>query len=599
MRNLKNVRLLETRIDSDLPLTATAWDTTSDSIICTFGPTAQNPIIELRRKRPEDTSTLPLSRDALDCIASWDAPCPLPDLSSDRVLSLQYFADNLTACLVLEGGDIIIVREEPLPGEDKIEILGSVDVGITAAAWSPDEELLAITTRAQTFLYMTREFENVAEITFSAEDLKASQHVSVGWGKRETQFQGKRAKAMRDPTVPEKVDEGKLSSHDDGRTTITWRGDGAYVAVNTVDEGIRRVIRVYSREGTLDSVSEPVDGLEGALSWRPYGNLIAGIQRLDDRIDVVFFERNGLRHGQFALRLTPEERETWASEIHLSWNIDSTVLAVRFADRVQLWTTGNYHYYLKQEIPLSIDPALPVPIAFRWHQEKSLRLVVGTQLSLVDIDYVFDVHHGSTAIPDDVGAVAVIDGKTLKLTPLRLAGVPPPMAHNELELDSNVIDVAFSKSGTRMAVLMDNRFSVFLWSLKTRPVPVPILESSHPLSDATMSRPRQIALLNETEVFVLQNGPGASLIERTSLETRETQVVYQTQEAEVLHTIFAGLGHQALWFSHCSKHGSSLSYSKLNIEAQKSVEVGHWTESPAVETHWARAISLPSEEVGR
>ncbi|EPS28691.1 hypothetical protein PDE_03637 [Penicillium oxalicum 114-2] len=596
MRNLKNVRLQETRIDSDLPLTATAWDTTSDSIICTFGPTAQNPIIELRRKRPEDTSTLPLSRDALDCIASWDAPCPLPDLSSDRVLSLQYFADNLTACLVLEGGDIIIVREEPLPGEDKIEILGSVDVGITAAAWSPDEELLAITTRAQTFLYMTREFENVAEITFSAEDLKASQHVSVGWGKRETQFQGKRAKAMRDPTVPEKVDEGKLSSHDDGRTTITWRGDGAYVAVNTVDEGIRRVIRVYSREGTLDSVSEPVDGLEGALSWRPYGNLIAGIQRLDDRIDVVFFERNGLRHGQFALRLKPEERETWASEIHLSWNIDSTVLAVRFADRVQLWTTGNYHYYLKQEIPLSIDPALPVPIAFRWHQEKSLRLVVGTQLSLVDIDYVFDVHHGSTAIPDDVGAVAVIDGKTLKLTPLRLAGVPPPMAHNELELDSNVIDVAFSKSGTRMAVLMDNRFSVFLWSLKTRPVPVPILESSHPLSDATMSRPRQIALLNETEVFVLQNGPGASLIERTSLETRETQVVYQTQEAEVLHTIFAGLGHQALWFSHCSKHGSSLSYSKLNIEAQKSVEVGHWTESPAVETHWARAISLPSEE---
>lgn len=378
MRNLKNVRLQETRVEGDLPLTATAWDTSSDSIVCTFGPSQYSPVIELRRKRPEVISAEPLSPNDFECIASWDASCPLPDLPCDRVLSLHYFADNLTACLVLEGGDIIMVREEPLEGEDKIEILGSVDVGISAAAWSPDEELLAITTRANTFLYMTREFENVAEITFSQADMQASQHVSVGWGKRETQFQGKRAKAMRDPTVPEKVDEGILSAYDDASTTISWRGDGAYVAVNTVEEGARRVIRVYSREGTLDSVSEPVDGLEGALSWRPSGNLIAGIQRLEDRTDVVFFERNGLRHGQFTLRLTEEERQTWASRILLSWNIDSTVLAVRFTDRIQLWTTGNYHYYLKQEIPIAVDPMSINQYSFEWHQEKALRIVVGS-----------------------------------------------------------------------------------------------------------------------------------------------------------------------------------------------------------------------------
>lgn len=209
-------------------------------------------------------------------------------------------------------------------------------------------------------------------------DMQASQHVSVGWGKRETQFQGKRAKALRDPTVPEKVDEGKLSCYDDASTAISWRGDGAYVAVNTVDEGTRRVVRVYSREGTLDSVSEPVDGLEGALSWRPLGNLIAGIQRLDDRIDVVFFERNGLRHGQFSLRLTEEDRQTWASRILLSWNIDSTVLAVRFKDRVQFWTMGNYHYYLKQEIPILVEPDSTIPFSFEWHQEKALRVVAGS-----------------------------------------------------------------------------------------------------------------------------------------------------------------------------------------------------------------------------
>ncbi|OOF97813.1 hypothetical protein ASPCADRAFT_141486 [Aspergillus carbonarius ITEM 5010] len=597
MRNLKTVRLAEVQLQNELPLTSTAWDTASDAVVCTFGPTASNPVIELRRKRHDAYFSEPVGADAFECIASWDAPCPLPDLECDRVLSLHYFADNLTACLVLEGGDIIIVREEPLPGEDKIEIVGSVDVGITAAAWSPDEELLALTTRANTFLYMTREFENVAEITFTQEDLQASQHVSVGWGKRETQFQGKRAKALRDPTVPEKVDEGKLSSSDDGRTTITWRGDGAYVAVNSIEAGARRAIRVYSREGTLDSISEPVDGLEGALSWRPSGNLIASIQRRDDRVDVVFFERNGLRHGEFTLRLTEEERLTWASTIHLSWNVDSTVLAVQFHDRIQFWTTGNYHYYLKQEIPMLVNAEYPYPFVFKWHQEKALRFIAGASASILDVDFVFDVSQGSTTSPDDVGAVAVIDGKTLKLTPLRLAGVPPPMAHNELSLDSNIVDVAFSKSGTRIAILMKDCFSIFLWSLKSRPVVSPILESSYPLSETPNSRPRQIAFANEHEVYILKdNGPNNTNIERTALETRSTQIAYQAADSEQILSIFTSLGRDSLWLSHVKAPNQPISYSYISMPSSGEFQVVPWLESPTVDTYWAKAVQVSEDE---
>lgn len=389
MRNLKNVRLSEVKLLADLPLTATAWDPSSDAVICAFGPAKDNAVLELKRK-PQDGAHggCPQPED-FQLIASWDAPSPLPDLTCDRILSLQYFADNLTACLVLEGGDIVVVREDPQPGEDKIEIVGSVDVGITAAAWSPDEELLAITTRANNLLYMTREFEGIADVPFTPDDLKASRHVSVGWGKKETQFHGKRAKALRDPTMPEKVDEGQLSAHDDGKTTISWRGDGAFVAINSVEPGVRRVIRIYSREGGLDSVSEPVDGLEGALSWRPSGNLIAGIQRLEDRIDVVFFERNGLRHGEFQLRLSGEDRDSWASAINLNWNLDSTVLAVQFKDRLQLWTMGNYHYYLKQELPIAIDSGDYRAFAFKWHQEKALRFVASSSCMSISISPLF------------------------------------------------------------------------------------------------------------------------------------------------------------------------------------------------------------------
>ena len=376
MRNLRSIRRSVLSPPKGDFLTSFAWDVATDSVICSLGPTKDNTLIYLKRWKTYDES--PGKLDSVEDITSWDAPCPLPDLDCDSVLSLQYFSDSSTICLVLEGGDIIIVRETPQYGEEKIEIVGSVDAGISAATWSPDGELLAIVTRANTLLYMTRDFENVANITFALEDLNASKHVSVGWGNAETQFKGKRAKVLRDPTMPEKVDEGLQSRYDDQACTISWRGDGAYIAINSLQAASRRVIRVYSREATLDSVSEPVDGLESPLSWRPSGNLLTGIRRLENRIEVIFFERNGLRHGQFELRLSKDEMEEWGSALTLNWNADSSVLAVCLRDRFQLWTMGNYHYYLKQEVLLISDEPNRKPAMFTWHPEKALCFTVGS-----------------------------------------------------------------------------------------------------------------------------------------------------------------------------------------------------------------------------
>ncbi len=146
-------------------------------------------------------------------------------------------------------------------------------------------------------------------------------------------------------------------------------GDGAYVAVNSIETGSRRAIRVYARGGALDGVSEPVDGLEGSLSWRPAGNLMAAVQRCADRVDVVFFERNGLRHGQFTLT-GPHACQDKKEKISLEWNLDSTVLAVTYENVIQLWIMSNYHWYLKQEIPTG-----PRCLAAVWHPEKPLRIV--------------------------------------------------------------------------------------------------------------------------------------------------------------------------------------------------------------------------------
>ena len=115
---------------------------------------------------------------------------------------------------------------------------------------------------------------------------------------------------------------------------------------------------MYSREAALQSTAEPVPGLEHGLSWRPSGNLIVGTQRFgnipgdasaspksdggsglgpgrEGRHDIVFFERNGLRHGEFTLRewtaegkATSEHRKWGYCVREVGWSSDSSVLSV-------------------------------------------------------------------------------------------------------------------------------------------------------------------------------------------------------------------------------------------------------------------------------
>ncbi|KAM5382866.1 hypothetical protein ACJZ2D_002257 [Fusarium nematophilum] len=462
MRNLRNIRF--GRCDR-ANVTAACWDPEKDEVLCAAGPTEESSGIELLRIAGDQNISV-------RTVASWDAPSPTPDLLVDRVVSLQYLSGSATTCLVLEGGDIVTVQEDEFSGDAAhIEIVGSIDAGIAAARWSPDEELLIVVTKADTVIFMGATFDPVAEVTMTAEDLRASKHVSVGWGKKETQFQGRGAKALRDPTIPEKVDQGVPSSHEDGSTTISWRGDGAYVAINSVQEGARRVIRVYSREGELDSASEPVDGLEGSLSWRPSGNLMAGIQRLPDRVDVAFFERNGLRHGQFTLRSPSGTPVTAHERIRLEWNSDSTALAVIFKDMIQLWTMGNYHWYLKQEIPIEKDST-----CLAWHPEKALRFAAASTTNVLVTEHIFYTARGSCQPPHDNGAVAVIDGETVKLTPFRTANVPPPMSLFEISAAASVIDVAFGPSNTSFAVLHRKGIDVYEWPMKNgRPIKPQVL----------------------------------------------------------------------------------------------------------------------------
>ncbi|KAF2864049.1 IkappaB kinase complex, IKAP component [Piedraia hortae CBS 480.64] len=383
-----------------------------------------------------------------------------PAMTGDCIINIHCFADLGTTIIIFALGDIVAVRNTGDNEVENVEIIGTIDSGIKAASWSPDEELVAIATTADTLLLMTRDFDQLADITLSVEDVKVSNHVSVGWGKKETQFKGRgAAKALRDPTVPEHVDEGSLNEGDDGRVTISWRGDGQCFVLNSIleSEPRRRIARIYDRQGTLEAVSEAVNGLEAAMSWMPSGQVIAGVQRGNDNTKVVFFERNGLRHGEFDMRVAD------AREVDLAWNIDSTVLAVTMSDRVQLWTMGNYHWYLKQEI--TIDNA-----QLKWHPEQSLKLALATGHQLQQICYELAFTRGSVKPPHDLGLMAAIDGKKLKVTPLRLANIPPPMSFDEIDLPAPAESAVFNEDGTGITVYHGDKTTAWKWDYTARPV---------------------------------------------------------------------------------------------------------------------------------
>ncbi|KAI8827292.1 IKI3 family-domain-containing protein [Fimicolochytrium jonesii] len=432
------------------------------------------------------------------------ATLPNPDLDlsgSCEVVGLQYLPELQALCLALGGGDLVVIRNEGSV-EPQHEVMGSIDAGILCMEWSPDQELVVIITGTGTLLEMTKDFEVITEVPIHVEATGEASHVSVGWGRKETQFhgsEGKHAALRKDEPAP---GTARLSSDDDLRPRLSWRGDGQYFACSAVDpNGEKRVIRVYDRECALQYTSENVAQLEHGLNWRPSGNLIASSQKLPHRHDIVFFEKNGLRHGEFQLRSSD------AVVVDMAWNADSSVLAIWLESRgaagedlsssVQLWTMNNYYWYLKQEIrPRSTDKVS----GFAWDPENALRVhVLTSKGSYLRYDYCTDQFVSSSLNHENPATVAVIDGASVLLTPFKHLNVPPPMSALKVTLPAPAAHVSFGpgNAGDDLVVLLCD-YTVQLYSSASlrKPVKTPQLVGSTRLPTAHGESYRQIAWIS-------------------------------------------------------------------------------------------------------
>ena len=81
-------------------------------------------------------------------------------------------------------------------------------------------------------------------------------------------------------------------------------------------------------------------------------------------------------------------------------------------------------------------------------------------------EHIFYTARGSCRPPHDNGAVAVVDGDTVNLTPFRTANVPPPMALFEVTVAAAVVDVAFGRQNTSFAILHRKGIDIYEWPMK-------------------------------------------------------------------------------------------------------------------------------------
>lgn len=365
-------------------------------------------------------------------------------------INLEYSSMTQELYGACKSGSILRLSIEP---EFKYELMIDLSTDLQCMKLSPDHEMIVLVTISGIVITMVSTFQIISEVDLHAQHFGQKQFVTVGWGKKETQFHGSEGKkgAIAKPT---EINENNV---DDGSYRITWREDGSLFAVGFLHSRNKvRQFKVFNREGTLLYTSEAANGLEESLSWKPSGSLIAATQISQNKHLVAFFEKNGLKHKEFSLPFKPKETRVK----DLFWSPDSEILTIwcqiqaDCSSILQLWTENNYHWYLKQSVKFPMDNSL---VHATWSTTScAKKLIILTCKELITCDYNWSIDHSRGRTMRDKSVVGVIDGNKSLMTGLRAGIVPPPMAHQILETSESINVIAFAPDIKDKAIWMDS-----------------------------------------------------------------------------------------------------------------------------------------------
>lgn len=86
------------------------------------------------------------SRDTLEPL--YQLPLRSDEDANVELILLSFLAETQSIFVALSSGDLLLLpapsEREELMSNDQVECVGSIDGGIAAAAWSPDDEILVL-----------------------------------------------------------------------------------------------------------------------------------------------------------------------------------------------------------------------------------------------------------------------------------------------------------------------------------------------------------------------------------------------------------------------------------------------------------------------
>ncbi|CAG9532078.1 unnamed protein product [Cercopithifilaria johnstoni] len=370
-----------------------------------------------------------------------------------KIISFDYLSDEYLLCAVLSSGVVLIVDYE----NGTVERCDIVPTEISSARWAPDFHVLLLAS-SEMLYFVTRHFDIFNEQPLNSSRSGREELMTVGWGSKETQFQGigGRKQPRKGNFLVDNEQPTTVSKYDQCRVLLAWNGDANYVVVSYVEQETNfRRLCVFDHEGELISHLQQISNVEETLAYRPTGNLIATSRCDGDRREIIFYERNGQKRSKFEYGPHQGTAIDW-----MGWNTDGNILCVRSIDllgtaqEVSFWCVSNYDWMLKYRI-LDNNGFLLTS----WHESNPNQFCYVTQngrATFIDFDFVYN-------FCDDI--VLSIAGCNVRVTDLKAAPIPPPMCHYELTFPNTVCEVA-QYNGSAAFLLAD--YSLLAYELRER-----------------------------------------------------------------------------------------------------------------------------------
>ncbi|CAH8588218.1 unnamed protein product [Schistosoma rodhaini] len=341
---------------------------------------------------------------------------------------------------------------------------------LKAISISPDLSKTVVVTGDGFIHILSSTLETISNFSLYEEGFGSALPVSLGWGKKETQFHGSEGKeaALAKPILPV-----SNTQYDDGRFEIAWRDDGLYFAVSWIDPLTenRRRIRVYNDTGELFSTTEITNMISPGLCWRPRVQLITTAQRREGcGLDIIFFESNSQRHGEF--ELINGESEKFYQVESILFSPTGSILAVLCSGTqnhpwfIRLLTCCNYQWSIKQHFCItdnSLNDSQISNISLTWdyhaystdlstlycaisingllpnnNQVNSKTLLQCWKMNnMYNSSCILTNSSVNTVKSINSGLVAVINGNTVEMSCFAYSVIPPPMFATRLVFYSN------------------------------------------------------------------------------------------------------------------------------------------------------------------